>query len=87
MQKLFDDDIGRLKYFPATGRILIESYDEAMDRFKLKMERPYRFIANPERETQQLFYIFHKILAQVEKNIAKREEQGIDQEQTKVLLN
>jgi hypothetical protein len=58
LQQLFDDDIGRLKYFPPTGRILIESYDEAMERFKLKMERPYRFIANPERETQQLFYIF-----------------------------
>lgn len=30
LQKLFDDDIGRLKYFPPTGRILIESYDEAI---------------------------------------------------------
>ena len=29
---------------PTEGRILIESYDEAIDRFKLKMERPYRFL-------------------------------------------
>jgi hypothetical protein len=44
--------LDRLKYFPPTGRILIESYDEAIDRFKLKMERPYRFVANPNRERQ-----------------------------------
>jgi hypothetical protein len=73
LQKLFDEDVERLKYFPPKGRILIESYDEAIDRFKLKMERQYRFVANPYRETQQLFFIFQRILEQVEQNIANRE--------------
>jgi hypothetical protein len=52
LQQVFDDDLKRLKHLPATGRILIESYDEAMARFKLKHEREYRFVTNPLRETK-----------------------------------
>jgi hypothetical protein len=47
---LFNDDLKRIKTLPYYGRILIESYDEAMERFKLKQERGYRFVANPYRE-------------------------------------
>ncbi len=87
LQQLYDDDIDRLMLLPASGRMFIESLDQATERFKLKMERPYRFLANPNREGQQLFFIFQKIFEQVERNILKREQQGIDQTQTRVLLN
>ncbi len=50
------------------------------------MERAYRFVANPVREAQQLMYIFNTLLEQVERNIQRREKEGIDQTQTRVLL-
>lgn len=70
-----------------TGRQLIETYDDAIERFKLKESRPYRFVVNPKREIQQIFFIYQKILERIEENIAKREREGIDQTQTRVLLN
>lgn len=51
------------------------------------MERPYRFLVNPVREMQQLKFLFERIFNQIEANIAKREAQGIDQTQSRVLLS
>lgn len=78
MQRVFDDDISRLKYMPASGRNLIESYDSAMARFELKQQRQYRFITSPTRERAQLLFMFQRLLSQVEMNIAKREREGIN---------
>ena len=36
---------------PATGRLMIEPYDVSMKRFDKKLEREYRFIVNPEKES------------------------------------
>jgi hypothetical protein len=40
----------RLKDMPGSGRSFIEKYEDAMKRFDIKMERGYRFVANPVRE-------------------------------------
>jgi hypothetical protein len=48
--KLFNDDLERIKDLPGRGRITIESYRDAMNRFELKRERKYRFVANPFKE-------------------------------------
>jgi hypothetical protein len=69
LQQLFDSDIEQLRHIPATGRIFLETFEDATKRFDLKMERAYRFVANPVREAQQLMYIFNTLLEQVERNI------------------
>lgn len=62
---------------PATGRSLIESYDNAMKRFDLKLKRGYRYVANPVREGAQTHFLFMKIWTQIMENIEKREKEGI----------
>jgi hypothetical protein len=34
-----------------SGRLFIETFEESMERFKLKEKKSYRFIAHPYRES------------------------------------
>jgi hypothetical protein len=52
----------RLKDEPAQGRLYIEPYEEAMERFDIKLKRNYRFVANPLRERMQIFYMYEELL-------------------------
>ena len=65
---------------------MIEPYDNMMKRFDLKFKRPYRFVANPQRELMQIASNAVMLFKQIELNIVERERKGIDQAETKALL-
>jgi hypothetical protein len=52
LRKLYVDDIKRLKEVRPSGRLFLETYEESMDRFKLKEQKQYRFVAHPFRESK-----------------------------------
>lgn len=57
LRKLYLDDLARLRNVEPSGRLFIETYERAQQRFDLKWKRDYRFIAHPKREKDQMKFI------------------------------
>ncbi|CDW83616.1 UNKNOWN [Stylonychia lemnae] len=87
LQKLYNNEIIRWGQVPSQGRFMIETYEEAMSRFDLKIERGYSFIISPEREYKNLLMMFQVMLDKMEQNIMKRQNDGINQEGTIFAIN
>ena len=43
-------ELERVKHMPATGRSYIEEYGNIKGRIDKKLDREYRFVANPKKE-------------------------------------
>eukprot|EP00347_Sterkiella_histriomuscorum_P017245 403350129 len=87
LTKVFFDDVDRLRYIPASGRDIIESYEVTMKKIDQKVERKYTFAVNQLRQCQTLNVMMKSLLRQIEININNRIKQGIDQTSVRVGLS
>lgn len=87
LKKLFLDDINRLEYTNAGGRMFLESSEQINERINKKLDRKYRFKTHPIRERDQAQFIANKLIARVYENIKEKELKGIDQSVPKMIID
>ena len=73
LQRLYANDVKRLKTVHHTGRLFIETYQDSEKRFELKQKRDYRFVTHPIREKKEHQFLIQQLIMKVYSNMAERE--------------